>query len=101
MNTESFDLVPVENDARVVQGGPGAWCWKFNEAGRRFLCCKLPSGSVAVLPVQRGGEDSGWHWDGDEQRPTLSPSILQRDDEPTPGRVGWHGFLQAGRLVSC
>jgi hypothetical protein len=34
-----------------------------------------------------------WTWDGNEQLPTLTPSIL------SPGQ--WHGYLRAGRLESC
>ncbi len=35
----------------------------------------------------------GWTWDGNQERPTLSPSIHCVDH--------WHGYLRAGRFESC
>lgn len=34
-----------------------------------------------------------WHWDGNNEKPTLTPSI------DWPGH--WHGYLTAGVLKSC
>lgn len=47
------------------------------------------------LQIQRGESDKDriWGWDGNEDKPTLTPSIQ------TIGH--WHGFLRAGRLESC
>jgi hypothetical protein len=36
-----------------------------------------------------------WGWDGDEDRPTLDPSIQSQD-----GEIEWHGYLRKGRLES-
>lgn len=48
-----------------------------------------------AIPIQRG-RDGGprvWGWDGNEDAPTLTPSIHE---------VGhWHGFLRSGKLESC
>jgi hypothetical protein len=38
-----------------------------------------------------------WDWDGNEQAPTLSPSINCNGT----GGCGWHGFIQAGKLVGA
>lgn len=44
-----------------------------------------------------------WHWDGNRESPTLTPSIniLQHDD--AGNRIGehWHGFLTTGEFRSC
>lgn len=34
-----------------------------------------------------------WTWDGNEQKPTLSPSVWLK------GR--WHGYFEQGRMRSC
>lgn len=91
MNTQSIDT-------RKVKPGkmerPGDFC--FSEE-RDYLYIWIPGVSGPDALRIRKGPDSGehrvWSWDGDEERPTLSPSIH------TPGY--WHGFLRAGRLVSC
>ena len=37
-----------------------------------------------------------WDWDGNEDRPTLAPSIVAH---PIDVRA-WHGYLQQGELIS-
>lgn len=83
---------------------PGDFCWDFDAAylgGKRegqthvlYLC--LP-GEIRWSPihVQKGGPggERVWGWDGNEDLPTVQPSIHWVDH--------WHGFLTAGRLVSC
>ncbi len=53
------------------------------------------------LPVYRGGEPKpasvAWQWDGDPDRPTLTPSIRALDGDETV----WHGYMTAGRLEAC
>lgn len=48
-----------------------------------------------AFPVHRGepGGDRIWGWDGNEERPTLKPSLKYEGH--------WHGHLNAGRLQSC
>ena len=48
-----------------------------------------------ALRIQKGGPggDRVWGWDGNVDKPTLTPSIHDVDH--------WHGWLQTGRLVSC
>lgn len=36
-----------------------------------------------------------WDWDGNEQEPTLTPSINCNGN----GGCGWHGFMKAGKLI--
>lgn len=38
-----------------------------------------------------------WEWDGNEQAPTLSPSINCNGN----GGCGWHGHMKAGKLVEA
>lgn len=97
------DDVPVgtfEIDAgpeHSVQGYPGS-------SGHILFVC--PNGhrcSVLVGPtfVQRPSKDAlcVWGWNGDKDRPTLTPSINCRnvDDDGKPaGGCGWHGFITDG-----
>ena len=59
-------------------------------------------GSYTFLPLYRRGEPKcdgegpSWQWDGDEERPTLTPSIGLGPWATDPAR-GWHGYLRAGR----
>lgn len=81
----------------------------------RYLWVVLPceGGELHGLPIR--GKDSdppkdraSWEWDGNEERPTLKPSILtwrrkdpQKPDSPANRQEVWHGFITAGRAVSC
>lgn len=121
----SVDLIHVERGesayAAVIAGPVGAFCFTHvHEGDLRYeaLYVKLPCqhfpddepGELHVLPVYRGEQPiqnnrASWKWDGNEQRPTLTPSILSR-----VGKEGgdhshleelWHGYITAGRAVSC
>ena len=76
--------------------------YAFDE-GRHNLYLWLPgSTGPDCVPIQRGTtevlqalgrDDRVWAWDGNEEAPTVTPSIL------TIGQ--WHGHLKSGRLISC
>ena len=106
MNTESVNLrrikVPLADGTQIE---PGDFAWDFDsvETGgdrsqpthRLYLCLPGERGCFEAIDVQRGarGGPRVWGWDGNEDKPTLTPSIH------SPGV--WHGWLTAGRLVSC
>lgn len=65
----------------------------------------LPNGKLSALPVNGPGDSVPdgvgrpmWQWDGNLIKPTLRPSILSWHAQAVEA---WHGFLTAGRLVSC
>lgn len=106
MNTDNVDLrrvkVPLEEG---TVSSPGDFAWDFDSdllCGDRaksthFLYLCLPGEtSLSAIEVQHSNAPHSprvWQWDGNEDRPTLSPSIL------SPG--SWHGYLRNGRLESC
>jgi hypothetical protein len=50
-------------------------------------------GDIVSLPISGDNTKPVWQWDGNREAPTLSPSIN------VIGR--WHGWLQAGKLVTA
>ena len=61
----------------------------------------IPRGEPHLLYVERQPDD--WAspgpvkaWDGNLERPTLTPSI-----QTLPEEGGWHGYLTAGNLVDA
>lgn len=92
--------LPLKPDA-VTRAGDFGWDTDSGEPevdGRRVLFLHLPGTGESrwcAVPVNRGspGGPRCWGWDGNEDKPTLLPSIH------LPGV--WHGFLQAGYLKSC
>jgi hypothetical protein len=81
----------------------GDFNWRFIpvvEDGRvQGMQIVMPTGEQTWLPVVRGpapADRAVWGWDGDLDRPTLEPSILDSAQVPK-----WHGYLRAGRLESC
>jgi len=89
--------------------GPGDFFWTRDAQGRAVeIVIWIPgneSGTVAPIPVVNGApqNEGPWGWNGNEQKPTLQPSIFRNPphkDHPDP-RNSWHGHLIDGRLVSC
>jgi hypothetical protein len=56
--------------------------------------CPCGCGFTSWLPVRP--DERGWQWDGNEDAPTLTPSVLQSG---MPCK--WHGFLTAGEWKAC
>ena len=65
----------------------------YDSAGRHH--------SIHCLRIYRSGEAKpptpSWLWDGNEELPTLSPSIACG----RPKASNWHGYLKAGVLEAC
>ena len=84
--------------------GPGAMMWSEDKEGRRqlwFLAPPDPGSSqrFATARIYTNSNGKDWcvpgdvnGWDGNEERPTLHPSIWLHD------RRGWHGFVREGNL---
>lgn len=91
MNTESIDTRRVETGSDLQS--PGDFLFS---AERDYIYIILPgSKRPDAIQIQRGnpGGHRVWGWDGNEDAPTLTPSILSPHE--------WHGYLRAGRLESC
>ena len=78
--------------------GHGAFTWRDDESwSGDVLLIWLPDGIatlyVSTDPNMKHPERTVYHWDGDRESPTLHPSISNPPD-------GWHGWLNAGRLIS-
>lgn len=90
MNTESIDCRKAEYG---VLEKPGDFCF---DRDFETLYIWLPGmKGPDSLRIQKG-EPGGvriWGWDGNEEKPTIKPSIHALGE--------WHGFLQNGKLVSC
>lgn len=95
---------------------PGDWCFFRNEheGDRRYIKLFAPVPPVSDLPVWHVGDPrlillpvegpTGWEWNGDEDKPTLKPSIeikIVVGYGPAPERAAiWrsviHGHLEDG-----
>jgi hypothetical protein len=53
--------------------------------------CPCGCGKTGAVPVTTGQKrDKAWLWDGDFEKPTLTPTILRVNG------CRWHGYLTAG-----
>lgn len=73
---------------------PGAiefreWHTRDEIAGLGFRC-PCGCGREGYLPFAREGDHPSWEWDGNLEKPTLTPSVLQ------VGGCRWHGWLRNG-----
>ena len=86
-------LIPGDWDWRMCDGGTshpkmsGRWLY-FNVA---TPCGLIGLHGIPILPAVNT-KGNGWSWDGNEEAPTLAPSIKCES-------CGWHGFIRAGQVV--
>lgn len=103
MNTDSVDCRRIKPPLNM-NTKPGDFAWDFDDerlGGSRgddehWLYIHLPGETTrGAIKVKRGapGGKRVWGWDGNEDKPSLTPSILHLEV--------WHGHLINGRLVSC
>lgn len=80
----------------------GQFAWKF-EGDARYLVFAEPNARtgnpesymLAAIPVRQELNETGkhWGWDGNEDKPTLTPSVHS---------IGhWHGWVRDGVLVEA
>ena len=113
MNDESHDCHRIDppntdwwtSEILAVLKSPGDFFWLRDGAGGiTDIVIRIPGdegGTIAPIPVNHGqATQNRWGWDGNEEKPTLQPSIWRNQGLPSH-RNEWHGHLQAGRLVSC
>lgn len=129
-NTESVPAIYLERAsyAELKAAGPGAFTWTYEVVGEedRFtmgldlaaaaehgyevgriigMIHFLPGAGYGQLKVRPySGKSASWDWNGDVEKPTLSPSVHALPAEPKnqyPGRIGWHGWLRNGIWESC
>lgn len=98
-NSEPPGTFDIEDHPHGVEGQPGV------TAHILFVCPNGKRCSVFVgpAPVERPRPDAcyTWGWNGDKDRPTLTPSInciAEKDGKPTGG-CGWHGFIANGEMT--
>ena len=97
--------VPDGDVGAVQDGGAGTFCWILDD-GNRSLYLFLPSGVSrwAIRPHTLPNGHS-WEWDGNEDAPTLSPSlhVIARGwpDRGIPDKTLWHGWVKAGKLTEA
>ena len=120
MNTESRDMRRVERDwsfwdpgARPLIGDFTIYDHSYTtaETGElvtvKMISMMLPGDSVCTIPLApvppaaKGfGNNAGWQWDGNMDKPTLSPSVFFMANKPEHPKA-WHRFPREGRMVSC
>ena len=92
--TEWDDGIPIRKE---LPPGAASWTHWYSRpdeiAGLQFVC---PCGCGAIGYVNVSGDKKPlWQWDGNKEKPTLSPSIQR-----TSG-CRWHGYLRAGVFQEC
>lgn len=57
--------------------------------------CPCGCGAHGCLPIKEGYGGDSWCWDGNEETPTLTPSIQRK------AGCRWHGYLTNGEFREC
>lgn len=84
---------PWIKDGFVCELRPGDFRVRREKSGYYldYECPREPGRYCGSLPIATGPKsEREWKWDGNMEKPTLSPSINCVDG------CGWHGHLKAG-----
>lgn len=78
-----------------IDAGP-AGAFEYYRSGDRDYAgmiynCPCGCGKTGALAFRPHASPS-WDWDGNKERPTLSPSVHDLNG----GKTHWHGYLRAG-----
>lgn len=95
----SVPIILVEDIEAFAFAKPGTAEWYANAYGNEnaglIYVCPCGCGNVSAIPVRLGEKVQGsWQWNGDVEKPTLSPSIQKKN-------CNWHGYLTDGVFVPC
>lgn len=97
MSGRKVRAAPVDDHGErlAVPGGFkfGATPGEAGPCGMHFTC-PCGCGRDGWLPF-RPAPSPSWQWDGNREKPTLMPSVLQ------VGGCRWHGYLRAGVWEEC
>lgn len=68
-----------------------------------YICPRGRHCGVPLQPAEPNAAGCSWTWDGNLDRPTLTPSINCNGKAPdgTPTGCGWHGLITAGVMVGA
>ena len=102
MSTPKHGHPPIKMQRRdkfTLLNEAGCFWWRFMD-GKRSLIVALPNQRwergyfPSAWPVdQPNSTGDQWSWDGNEDEPTLSPSLHAVGE--------WHGWVQNGMLVEA
>lgn len=82
------------------------WDWPEGHFGygvnMQTMYLRLPANScvsMCIIPIRlnHGDGERAWNWDGNIEKPTLSPSIHHNANEAESADY-WHGFVTAGEM---
>ena len=80
----------------------GDYCFRMTDIGEveaRHFICMIPGGDIISVPVHLATEvpkrPTSWVWNGNEEKPSLTPSLLVQ------GVNAWHGYVTNGELCTC
>ena len=114
---EAVDDTGNVDQMRLERRGHGAFAWERlpDEPVRLYIVLPIRISdfrpehaewlvdlwSIRIAVSTAAKENGRWLWDGNEELPTLSPSIQSWTEIRGERLELWHGFLKAGVLSGC
>lgn len=98
---EDFESVEVLGDGYQIRKDVPAGSFTFlNDTSGQIAAidyiCPCGCGAHGCLPIKQDVTSGAWwRWNGDQEKPTLEPSILRK------AGCRWHGYLRAGIWEEC
>lgn len=106
LNRDNVDAKLVASWDEAHAHGAGAYYFDEADGVPVAICMVLPGpAGFRRIPIVKDAKFSGWAWDGNRECPTLTPSISAsahvEGGAPNNFYEAWHGYLTAGKFVSC
>lgn len=86
--TDIFQGMTDDGTRPDLAAGSAQWTVETETCQSLIFICPCGCSKVRSVPVKGPRK---WHWDGNPELPTVTPSIL------IMGECGWHGCLTAGQ----
>ena len=104
MKFRSIDAKRVSEETKIWAYNEGEYSIEILDENHAKMFVRCPGAMTILLWLstipgedpRRGFEGKYWHWNGDLDKPTLTPSI-----GVGPKFEQWHGFMKNGRLEAC
>ena len=98
------DLDAIEVNGKVPAGHFEFFKRQDRDDAGIFFGCPCGCGEMHSLDFRpHDGRRPSWEWNGNRERPTLTPSVNILQFDEAGNRVGehWHGWLTDGQWRSC
>jgi hypothetical protein len=101
----SCDMKLIHSEKKyIVEFTPGTFTYSVEDKNGipyKTIWMKLPDNALCVIPIEPTGSDKDhWTWNGNFEKPTLTPTLVHWTVEDGVKCEAWRGNIENGRMES-